>query len=202
MLVLALLTQLAAPQPVEYTSWWSPSEMPRSILDQGGTRKVLTRTTVKPNGSILRCEVEATSGDPKVDLLTCAIIVKRGKFVPASDKAGNAIYGVYRQTVTWAVVPLGEQAESDARGDVELTVSKLPAGIKSPATVGVMFAVGEKGRPSECAVGPNSDPTNEPLAAVACQQLVNGYAPVPATDENGVVRPSVQNAKVRFVLPK
>lgn len=209
MLWLTLAAQVLAPQPVNFMSWWSPAEMPGDVARAGITRFVPTRTTVGPNGSILRCDVESTSGNERLDLLTCAIIVKRGKFDAAHDAIGNAAYGVYRATVVWAVAPVGTPPDQvfdkrAARVDIRLTVNQLPGNIKSPAQVGVMFAVDEQGRPSDCVAEPpaGTPGANLQLAPLACRQLVNSYTAKPATNERGVIVPSIQDAKVEFVAER
>lgn len=196
----ALAAQLTAPQPVKPFTWWSLDDVPASLKNSGGTRQVLTRTTVQPDAHIVRCEVEVSSGDPKVDAVTCALIVKRGKFEPARDARGKRIYGVFRQTITWAVIPLGDRPDDKPLADLELTVHRLPKGVKSPATVRVMFGVDEQGRPYDCAAEamPSTPKANWQLAPLACKQLLSSYTARPAVDEKGLVIRSIQDAVVRF----
>jgi hypothetical protein len=197
---IAFAAQITAPQPVHWERWWSTADMPRSILESGGSRNVATRTTVRPNGAVLRCEVERPSGDANLDRITCAIIAKRGKFVPARDTSGTPTYGVYRQTMTWAVIPVGEKADSVIVADLDLSVRNLPPGVKSPTIVRVMFGVDERGRPSACVPEPTIGKTevNPQLALVACQQVIRSYVPAPVNDEKGLARASIQDAIVRF----
>jgi hypothetical protein len=204
MIWIALAAQLSAPQPLNPSRWWSSAEMPTSVKYDGVTRKVLTRTTLKPDGSIMRCDVEGPSGDPKADLLTCAIIVKRGKFQPARDVDGNPVYGVYRETVIWAVVGPADAADDAPIADLQLTVSKLPKGVKSPATVRLMFVVDQSGQISNCVAEPTPDipSANRQLAGLACQQLIKSYTATPAKDAQSTGVLSVQDAAVVFAVQK
>ncbi|MCA1850626.1 MAG: hypothetical protein LC672_06175, partial [Acidobacteria bacterium] len=107
-------------------------------------------------------------------------------------------FGVFRVPVVWAI---GSYDGKKTSADVEVAVERLPKGIKSGATVRVMFAVDEQGRPSSCIEEPTPgiSKKNLQLVPLACEQLLKFYTAVPAKNDAGVSVRSVQNALVSFI---
>ena len=197
---LALAAQLSMPNMDQGPVWtlFSSDDLPMDIVTDGESRSVNVRLEVKPDGAIQNCRAELSSGITKLDAYTCAIILRRARFHPATGLDGLPAYGVVRTTVTWAVnaTPLNLSA------DLELTVTGLPKGVKDPAFVNLMFAVDEAGRPSSCAMEVPRAPTHQKLTSeliqVACSQLLKNYVAIPATDIAGRTVRSVQDATVRI----
>jgi hypothetical protein len=86
--------------------------------------------------------------------------------------------------------------------NIEVTVERLPPGLKSPTFVRVKFVVGTDGRTSSCAAAEatglervENDPT---LLRIACGQIVNGFRATPAKDASGKRVPSLRTALFRF----
>lgn len=201
--LVATAASLSAPAPTNRIRWFTPDDMPAYHQIAGVTRMVRVRVTVRPNGSSQYCEIENSDGDPKLAVFTCELIMKRAKFDHARWTDGSPAVGVFRETVTWAVG--SPPPPKLKRGDLELTVDRLPRRERSPAFVRVMFAVDTSGRPSSCASEPPSLPalTNNPeLVPLACEELMRTYTAVPAKDETGRLVPSVQNALVKFIKKK
>jgi hypothetical protein len=197
---IALAAQISMPVMDQASIWTllSVDDVPLDIVPDGESRRVNVRVAVKPDGNIQNCRTEFSSGIPKLDAYTCAIILRRARFHPAIGLDGLPAYGVIRTAVTWAV----NDTSRDWPADLELTVMKLPEGIKNSAFVNLMFAVDEAGRSSSCAVEEPRPPvhrklTNE-LIQVACGQLLKNYVAIPATDIAGKAVRSVQDATVRF----
>jgi hypothetical protein len=89
---------------------------------------------------------------------------------------------------------------------LELTVSRLPEGVKSPARVPVMFAVDEAGHPGSCTGESRpwksaADKAPE-LLKIACDAIGKSYAPSPAVDATGKPARSIQNAVVQFIIER
>ncbi|MBV9557305.1 MAG: energy transducer TonB [Pseudolabrys sp.] len=197
MLLLALAAQLIPARPTGYP-WFSSDDMPSYVAGAGRTRYVLTRTTVRPDGSILRCEIEQASGDRDVDVQTCAIITKRGKFSPAKSPGGTPSYGVFRKFVVYTMITKWDERNNPV--DLDLTVDRLPKGVRSGIQVQVMFEVSAEGQISSCApdVAKAIPPKFMPLVTLACQQVAIRFKALPATDDNGTAVASIQEACVRF----
>ena len=190
--------ELAAPVPVKFMSWFSPNDMPAYVNMRGGTWRVLTRTTVEPDGKIQSCDAERSSGDPKLDDLTCKIILQRGKYLPAHWSDGSAVYGVSRTFITWHIGSSREKVPAD----FVVKEKQLPHGRRSPVLVELALAVDEQGHPHSCAQEPQnggSRVTTDPnLLAIACSTLTESFAGIPVVDKAGMPVRSVQNATVRF----
>jgi hypothetical protein len=151
------------------------------------------------------CAAERSSGDAKLDLYTCAIILKRAKFEPAKWVDGSPAYAIVRAPVTWAVA--GEPSESEVEKayppDMTLTVNQLPAGAGKRVKLGLMLAVNESGRIVGCdqRLPPSRDVharTFPELLPIACQQLTGRFTALAAKDGSGMAVRSVQTASVVF----
>jgi hypothetical protein len=202
MMFLALMAQLAAAQPIKYPSWFSYDDVPVALIPEGTMRRVAVRVLIRPNGSLQGCEVELSSGDPKIDVYTCGLILKRARYSPARWSDGSPTFGVVRLPVVWSV---GDVRPSLGPGDLEITENRLPKGVRSPAFVGTIFAADEQGRASSCMAEPataGTPPSDPTLVTVACARLIAAYRAIPARDENGKPVRSVQNARVRFTEQK
>jgi hypothetical protein len=178
-------------------------DFPSSIMRQQDTAIVGVRLTIDPAGKLLACGAEFTSGAPNLDAYTCDIIRRRMRQIqPARGASGQAAYGVIRSTVTWTANGYSPRSPPD----LDLTVSLLPKGIKSPAVAHLMFAVDERGHPSSCVQeGPPapSFPALPPgLVKIACAELIENYVAIPARDASGRAVASVQDARVNFSVER
>jgi len=205
MLWIALAAQLSAPVPTNLADWFVYDDFPAYLIDrEPGVWAVGVRVTVGSDGRIQRCEVESSSGEARLDELTCRKVRESATFRPAMSAGGSAAPGVYRTYIAWDVTQAPTPTSRVSNADLNLSVASLPSGIASPAAVRVMFAVDQQGRMTSCAAEPTQpfeqvakDPA---LVAVACDQLMASYKPVPAKDSTGNPIPSVQDAIVRFLL--
>jgi TonB family protein len=59
------------------------------------------RFVVEPKGSISNCRAERSSGDPRLDQLTCQLLTERLRFDPATNAQGKAVPSEVRTTTTW-----------------------------------------------------------------------------------------------------
>lgn len=208
MLWVALAAQLSAPVPTNFRSWFSPDDFPQHVRAEGVTRVVFTRTTVRPDGSAQDCAPEASSGDAQVDAYTCGLILKRGKFQPATWIDGSAAFGIFRTPVTWAGSPSDNGSEEWNSSDAEVSVNRLPQGIHSPVWVRIQIAVDGNGKPEACGVAPNypgfppppRENTNPQLLSMACEQTMKSFTAVPAKDSSGKAVASVQTMAVEFKI--
>ena len=190
---IALAAQITPVQPLRPDSWFLAWDFPLDQLPQSGIGTVFYRATVAPDGRIVRCEVEASSGEPALDKSTCAAVTSKGRFKPAKWADGTPSYGVYRSKVTWSTEDYGSYISPI---DVELTVNKLPAGVVSPAKFTMIFAADENGKASSCM--PEDKNMDATLAEIACRSLVQNYVAAPARDKSGKAVASVQQGTVVF----
>jgi hypothetical protein len=203
MLILLAASQLASPAPIQFDKWFSDDDYPSELLNSNETAFLtVTQTLVDSTGRIVGCRIETPSANPKVDAIACAAILKRGRFVPARWSDGSPVAGVYRKLVRF-MIPGDRLADFS---DVEVEVASLPAGTKSPALVQVAFASDANGKITDCGVAPpdwgKAKPPQPSLVSVACKVVRAEWKPFTVLDPNGKPSRSVQNASVKFSLPK
>jgi hypothetical protein len=201
---IAVAAQLSVFYSTDPRSVFSPDDMPAYVQLEGINRFVRTRTTVGADGTARDCAVEGGSGDPKLDALTCAIILRRAKFTPPKWIDGSSAYGVIRAPVTWAIgdSPSDKEKRTAYPPDIELEVDKLPAGADSPSDVRLLIAVDVNGKVLGCNEAPTMrfDKANNPeLVPIACDQMKSTFTAIPAKDATGTSVRSIQTALVTFV---
>lgn len=209
MILFALAAQLSLPtitdtRVPDVREILSYTDFPQFLLNQGDAdRTVYTRTTVRPDGTIDNCAAEASSGDQRLDAYTCALIVKRAKFLPARWVDGSAVYGVLRMPVRWLILN-SVNAPSEGVPDLELSVNHLPKGAHSSVDINLQIAADEKGHPVSCAEwAPAIDDRSKrfpELVPIACQQATASLVLTSPIDASGKPARSVQSATVRFKL--
>lgn len=204
---IALAAQLSAPTPLNLNNWFYAEDTPRYLTDKdNGLWLVGVRLNVSPQGVLQSCEIESTSGIPKLDDFSCRTLVHRAKFKPAQWIDGNPTVGVFRTSVKWAVSDVPLDFSNVSKPDLDLSVQSLPAKVHSPALVYIMFSVGTSGQLANCTAEPDSvsgrvesDPA---LVEIACEQFSKSYRAIPAKDDKGNLVPSVQDGLVRFTMSK
>jgi len=116
-IALAPAAQISMPVMDRASIWtlFSADDVPLDIVPDGESRRVIVRVAVKPDGNIQNCRAEFSSGIAKLDAYTCAIILRRARFHPATGPDGLPAYGVLRTTVTWAVNAMPSNWPADLR---------------------------------------------------------------------------------------
>jgi len=82
-------------------NWVTTNDYPTTGLrgeHEGSTRY---RLSVDAAGKATGCSVTASSGFADLDSATCATLMRRARFTPASDETGARVAGSYSGTVTW-----------------------------------------------------------------------------------------------------
>jgi len=212
MMWLALAAQLSLPVPAnlrvpDVRAVFSTDDFPAYLQAAGVSRTVYTRTTVQPDGTIQGCVAEVSSGDTKLDAYTCAIIVRRARFLPAKWTDGTPVYGVIRVPVSWRIgngPPSEEEALRSTVPDLELSVNRLPKHARKIAAVSLEVAADENGRVVSCGEYPpaaDSPGRHFPeLIPIACEQAMKTLSVHPPFDPSGKPLRSVQTASVQFKL--
>ena len=67
------------------------SDYPRDLREHGFGGRVEFTFTVGPNGRVSRCSVTRSSGVPRLDALTCALVQQRFVYRPSTDRYGRPI---------------------------------------------------------------------------------------------------------------
>jgi Gram-negative bacterial TonB protein C-terminal len=193
MLWLLFLAQLSAPSPTRVL--FSNQDVPIGVFETGKPVSVPFRLTLAPNGRILDCKAESPTDNPALNAHTCTTIRRRGPFQPATQD-GKPVYGVYRSVATFSFGDDSGKPLSYVTNDLDISLSRLPKGMMSQASVAFTVAVDATGKLTACqGKVANADPS---LVKIGCDQLVRTYKAVPAATAAGIPVESVQTAVVLF----
>lgn len=203
---LALPVNLPAP---DIRSAFSADDMPAYVQIQGINRFVPTKTTVGLDGMPQDCTQERSSGDKKLDVLTCSIILRRAKFSHARWTDGSPAYGIVRAPVVWVIgsSPSKSELRRAYPTDIEISVNRLPEGADRLVTMEVTFAADENGRVVACSGGRQVPELSRAksiseLVPLACQLLTSQFTAIPAKDASSQPVRSVQSAYVVITTKK
>ena len=190
---------LNAPRPIEIRTLFTPDDLPLQYLPAESDRTVGIRLTVRPDGHVQGCDAEYTSGIDGLDVYTCKLAKRRARYAPALAGSGTPSYAVYRTSVRWIVTDFGRPGPPPNVADLTLTVNQLPAGMKGPDYISVVFEIDEQGHASSCSLPIGKANSVDPeLSRIACDQILKSYKPTAARDQAGTPVPSVQDAVVAF----
>jgi hypothetical protein len=203
MLWIVLAAQMSLPTP-DPRMVFSADDMPAYVQREGINRFIFTRTTVRSDGTPQDCSSERSGGDPKLDSLTCAIILKRARFQPAKWIDGSPAYAVFRTPVSWVIggPPSKRELRRAYPADIDVSLNRLPKGVPDGASVNLTIAVDENGRVLSCDATAKNERdhsrTFPELGPIACQQMIGQFTAHPAKNEFGKPVRSVQTATARF----
>ena len=97
-------TLRSLPEPLSNPGGWLRSaDYPKESLASGKSAVIRFRLNVDAAGKATGCAIQSGTRSPEFEKTTCAILVKRANFKPASDQAGNPVASYYTSTVTWIV---------------------------------------------------------------------------------------------------
>jgi TonB family protein len=174
-----------------------PEYWPTDSMRAGEHGNVRANVVVDPAGKAVRCEITSSTGYKRLDDLTCAAFMQRGRFKPARDAAGNAVHGVFALVMSWTnrfkgipekppVIP------SDVRVNVEGTSDR------SPIIVRTALVASPDGAILHCVP---IKPLTVQLGAVACREAAKLRYDKPVTDASGAAVVAIRTAVVEFVAP-
>jgi protein TonB len=124
------------------------TDYPKSALYQGEQGSVYFQVLVNPDGRVDTCTVLLSSGYKDLDDATCRLVTARARFSPPHGENGRAIYGTYRQVISWRLNSY--QGPPSMPPDFELTINRAPEGVKLPVKFTVAYRVHPDGTTSRC----------------------------------------------------
>lgn len=186
-----LAGSVVAAAPSTPLPWYHFDDYPMKAFEQQWNGASAFELMVDPQGRPADCTILHSSGYAQLDKETCFIAMHRARFSPARGPDGTPVYGSYRSIVKWHR-PDQDSLQSEPGPDLEVNVSTLPAGTRSPAAVKVAYFVDARGQASSCTVLPDSKAQPSALIQAACEQVL-GKNPAPQTS-----RPTVRTAAVLF----
>lgn len=119
-------------------------DYPTRLIENGDAGVVSAHLTVGADGRASGCKTTETSGSGALDKLTCDIAMRRARFTPAHDAAGQPAAGDYWIAVTWGT----NDDVTPITIPMQMGVKALPAGYTQPAQMHVLF--GADGKPTRC----------------------------------------------------
>lgn len=84
-------------------TWIRADDYPPESLRREEEGSVAIFYVVGPNGRVEHCMVQQSSGSPRLDAQTCALVASRGLFAPAVNGAGKATRSSGRLRFRWQI---------------------------------------------------------------------------------------------------
>jgi hypothetical protein len=205
---------MSSPELLNGSQTITPDDYPQQMLrsDQSAFEDI--RIVVAPSGKPETCDVigEVRGGhdvgtNKEAGQISCDLMIRRGKFEPATGPDGLPSYGTYSAWISWRT-GAGLSYRQPDQVDGDISVASLPKGMPDPALVDVDVAVAADGTPGACSPAPKAKHASAlqvispALAAVACSQFVGSGRLSPARSKSGVMVNSVQRLVARFSTAK
>lgn len=94
-----------ATQPRQIGGRLKFSDLPHDLLEPGKWAEVGVRYAVEVDGRVRECAIDRSSGVPALDAMACRLIVRRFRFRPGRDAAGQPVRATVTETHGWFVRP-------------------------------------------------------------------------------------------------
>ena len=76
---------------------------PKESLAHGEQGTVAYHVKIDSRGRPTECEITGSSGYPRLDDATCAVLMDRAQFTPSRDEKGRATRSTYDGKVVWRI---------------------------------------------------------------------------------------------------
>lgn len=86
-------------------SWISGRDYPMEMLRGGYEGVVNFRLLIDAKGTATSCQIQTSTRPKEFDDAVCRIVMRRVRFNPALDAAGNPVASYYRQTINFRLEP-------------------------------------------------------------------------------------------------
>ncbi|NCP19815.1 MAG: hypothetical protein GW855_11730 [Erythrobacter sp.] len=160
----------AAPEPTTKPFRWFT--YPISAVRKSEQAEVGFRLIVNPDGRVKSCTITIPSEYPTLNEATCKQAKARGRFMPATDAAGEPVAGVFEDSVVWVL-------------SAELVAGRLPTAEDLPmpelsgeppvARITYRLTVDTQGRATACSITRSKQSGAFDTAACrAIMQVVSG----------------------------
>lgn len=179
--------------------WLSDADYPPGAKQRYEEGMVSFNLLISPKGRAEECSITQSSGFPELDQMTCAAVMVRARFKPATDENGIATYSGYNAMIHWRHP---DRTSAPRRPppfeppiDMELHVQKLPDGAQEER-VTIVTKINPTGHVVLCE--PSQFVKSSPkLVEVACAQVKANYAFV-QTDGDGKAVPMIKGMRILF----
>jgi protein TonB len=82
-------------------SWFGTDDYPARALREEAEGTVVMAFDIGADGRVTSCRISQSSGNSDLDETSCRLMMRRGRFSPALDQAGNPIASTGTRRVTW-----------------------------------------------------------------------------------------------------
>lgn len=104
--------------------WIVTDDYPPAALRTRAEGTLSIKLEVDDNGHPTKCEITSSSDVPELDDVACARVLERARFMPATDKRGRPISGIYSATVRFQMPDGRESLPNDGAAVLTFTVEK------------------------------------------------------------------------------
>ena len=101
MIAAAALALLASPGIASAQSWTTDDDYPPKALRERREGTTYFTAVIGINGRAKTCTVTQSSGSADLDEAACAILIKRGRWKPATDENGVPIEASFSSKFRW-----------------------------------------------------------------------------------------------------
>jgi hypothetical protein len=180
------------PVPIDPVMWVSNDDYPLEAIRFGQQGSTGIRIIADREGAPTSCVVVFSSGSQRLDGVSCDVVAKRGHFLPAKDRKGQAVAGAVRRNIIWR---LPDTIDPIIPAPADFTLNSPKA---TPLAAGRSWSfaveVDAKGKNRNCRA------MNEDVPAAAsrsvCRQFKRRWRIDPLRDDRGNPIPSVQSISV------
>ena len=81
--------------------YFSRDDYPAAAVATRAQGIVRFTVTIGPDGRVIGCTINQSSGSSELDRATCNIMRRRARYTPAMDSSGNPVAGTIDQQVVW-----------------------------------------------------------------------------------------------------
>jgi TonB family protein len=99
----ASLRRLPKPVGGSPLAWFRWQDYPKQAMRERASGAAVARVDVDPSGKPVRCAVVASAGHAALDRVTCDSVMKRARFEPALNAAGEPVAFHYIIRAVWSM---------------------------------------------------------------------------------------------------
>jgi hypothetical protein len=173
---LLLAAPAGAQQRIDPGTWFNAVDVPRDMMGRvGNGGKLVMAIDADKDGQPVHCGIVATSGLNDLDALTCALAMKRARWTPLRDSAGQAVPNTYRVPVDWRLmVKPGPQLTLTPRAERLLTYGQTYDQMDLPpaGAIALDVVLSSDGSATQCAARAGGSSGSAKFDAWLCRRVL------------------------------
>lgn len=114
------------PKAVDPGAWVTNADYPLAAIRANEQGIVSFRLDIDQQGRVTGCTITASSGSSTLDVTTCRLLMRRGRFEPARDERGRAVASSFSSRFRWVIPP--RQPIQDRPGLLVVRIDLAPDG--------------------------------------------------------------------------